>query len=164
MITHLHHMVPKHMGGGNESSNLVRLTVEEHAEAHKALYEKFGIEADKIAWLALTGQIGSEEARLMALRAAIPNRDMSFLKTKQYRELMSERMMGRPYVNKKGPWKRTKEANEKISKAHQGNQYGVGNRGNFHPHPLVTCTYCGKQGKGPVMRRYHFDNCKNRNN
>jgi len=66
MITHLHHIVPKHMGGGNEPSNLVRLSIEEHAEAHKMLYEKFGIEADKIAWLTLSGQISIAEASIRA--------------------------------------------------------------------------------------------------
>jgi hypothetical protein len=25
---------------------------------------------------------------------------------------------------------------------------------------LRECTYCGKQGKGPTMFRYHFNNCK----
>ena len=39
MIYHNHHIIPKHMGGSYDPSNLVRLTIEEHAEAHKTLYE-----------------------------------------------------------------------------------------------------------------------------
>lgn len=42
MIKHLHHIVPKHMGGSDDASNLVELTVEEHAEAHRKLWETNG--------------------------------------------------------------------------------------------------------------------------
>lgn len=28
------------------------------------------------------------------------------------------------------------------------------------PKPLMICPQCGKKGKGPVMYRHHFDNCK----
>ena len=27
---------------------------------------------------------------------------------------------------------------------------------------IHTCTYCNKTGKGPTMRRWHFDNCKHK--
>jgi hypothetical protein len=30
-------------------------------------------------------------------------------------------------------------------------------------HPMVECPYCGKQGSGSNMKRWHFDNCKNKN-
>jgi hypothetical protein len=26
--------------------------------------------------------------------------------------------------------------------------------------PITKCPYCGKEGKGPVMKRFHFNNCK----
>lgn len=31
------------------------------------------------------------------------------------------------------------------------------------PKPRVICPHCGKEGGEPVMKRYHFDNCKNLN-
>ena len=49
------------MGGTDDPSNLVELTIEEHAEAHRKLYEEHGMEEDKIAWMGLSGQIGKEE-------------------------------------------------------------------------------------------------------
>ena len=61
-MKHKHHIVPKHMGGSDDPSNLIELTVEEHAEAHKKLYEENGKWQDKIAWEMLSGQIGKEEA------------------------------------------------------------------------------------------------------
>ena len=60
-MKHIHHKIPRHAGGTNEPENLVELTVEEHAEAHRLLYEKHGREEDRIAWLGLSAQIGKEE-------------------------------------------------------------------------------------------------------
>lgn len=64
-MKHIHHIKPKHMGGTNEPSNLVELTVEEHADAHLELFKQYGKEEDYIAWLALSGQISKQEAILM---------------------------------------------------------------------------------------------------
>jgi len=49
------------MGGTDDSSNLVELTIEEHAEAHRVLYEKHNKLEDYLAWQGLSGQIGKEE-------------------------------------------------------------------------------------------------------
>ena len=49
------------MGGTDDPSNIVELTVEEHAEAHKKLYEEHGNEFDRIAWKALEGMVGKED-------------------------------------------------------------------------------------------------------
>jgi hypothetical protein len=61
-IYHNHHIVPRHMNGTDVPSNIERITIEEHAERHKALYEKHGKEQDRIAWLSLTSQISQAEA------------------------------------------------------------------------------------------------------
>jgi hypothetical protein len=68
MTTHKHHIIPKHMGGTNDQSNLVELTVAEHAEAHRKLFEEHGRWQDEIAWKALTGQITTDQARREATR------------------------------------------------------------------------------------------------
>jgi hypothetical protein len=61
MIKHKHHIVPRHAGGSDDPSNLIELTIEEHAEAHRILYETNGRDEDRWAWLGLTGQIGKDE-------------------------------------------------------------------------------------------------------
>jgi hypothetical protein len=61
MKIHKHHIIPKHMGGTNDPLNLVELTIEEHAEAHRLLYEKHGHTQDKVAWLGLAGIMPYEE-------------------------------------------------------------------------------------------------------
>ena len=66
MITHKHHIIPRHAGGSDDPANLVELTVEEHANAHKLLYEQEGRWQDKLAWQALSGQISMSEASKLA--------------------------------------------------------------------------------------------------
>lgn len=60
-MKHKHHIIPKHMGGTDDESNLVELTIEEHAEAHRKLYEEHGKLEDYLAWKGLSGQIGKSE-------------------------------------------------------------------------------------------------------
>jgi hypothetical protein len=58
------------MGGTDDPSNLIELTTEEHAEAHRLLWEEHGSIYDKIAWRCLSGQISNEEANIEATKAA----------------------------------------------------------------------------------------------
>jgi group I intron endonuclease len=46
---------------------------------------------------------------------------------------------------------RGKQMREQLAKSHQGIH---------HKLLLKTCPHCGREGKGPNMSRYHFDNCK----
>ena len=65
-IKHKHHIIPKHLGGDDCVSNLIELSVPEHALAHKKLWEIHGKVEDKIAWLCLSGQIDTAEATRQA--------------------------------------------------------------------------------------------------
>jgi hypothetical protein len=65
-IYHKHHIIPKHAGGTDEPENLIILTIEEHAEAHRILFELYGRKEDEIAWKALSGQIKISEAKKQA--------------------------------------------------------------------------------------------------
>ena len=53
MRTHKHHIIPKHAGGTDDPSNFVELTIEQHAEEHRKLYEQHGRVQDKVAWMGL---------------------------------------------------------------------------------------------------------------
>lgn len=103
-IYHTHHIVPKHAGGSDDPSNLVKLTVEEHAQAHLDLYEKYGDERDLVASRMLKGQITKAEA--IKIVQKLP-------KTKKWKKQMSERMSGEnnPMYGKEV----TKEHREKLS-------------------------------------------------
>ena len=58
---HTHHIVPKHAGGTDDPENLIRVTVEEHAELHFARYLQYGELGDWLAYHALSGQIENQE-------------------------------------------------------------------------------------------------------
>ena len=77
MVIHKHHIIPKHMGGTDDPSNLVELTVEEHAEAHKKLFEEYGQWQDEIAWKCLSGQITQAEAIIQSVKKANTGRKHS---------------------------------------------------------------------------------------
>jgi hypothetical protein len=72
-MKHRHHIIPKHAGGTDDPTNIIELTVEEHAEAHRLLFEQHGKWEDELAWKALSGQISmsdaSKEAIVMAGKA-----------------------------------------------------------------------------------------------
>ena len=68
MIYHRHHIIPRHAGGTDDPSNIVELTIEEHAEAHRKLYEEHGRWQDRIAWLGLAGLVGRDELLLEVAR------------------------------------------------------------------------------------------------
>lgn len=69
-MLHKHHIIPKHAGGTDDPSNLIILTVEEHAEAHKKLYEEYNRWQDEVAYRMLSGQISAQEATLEAIKKA----------------------------------------------------------------------------------------------
>ena len=82
---HKHHIIPKHAGGSDDPSNLIELTVEEHAEAHRKLYEEHGRWQDKVAWKALSGMIGKEDV----IKEVLKNVDKSYTQTDSFRKTMS---------------------------------------------------------------------------
>ena len=49
------------MGGSNEPSNLVELSIDDHAKAHKKLWEEHGKIEDYVAWRGLAGLISKKE-------------------------------------------------------------------------------------------------------
>jgi hypothetical protein len=161
-MIHKHHIIPRHMGGSDDPSNIVKLSVAEHANAHRILFETYGKTEDKIAWLCLSGQIGHEEARLAAYRIGYAKRDKSFFNTEEYKKKISLASKGRDFSNRKKRLHLTEEHKQRISASAMGNQWGVGNKGNPGPRPKVQCPHCKKIGGDGIMTRFHFNNCKKR--
>jgi len=66
---HIHHIIPRHAGGTDDPSNLIRLTIPQHAEAHRVLFEQHGHLGDELAWKMLAGQTNEgERLRIELLR------------------------------------------------------------------------------------------------
>lgn len=71
-IYHWHHIVPRHAGGTDDPSNLVKLTIQEHAEAHRLLWEQYGRLEDKLAWQLLSRMTPeAEETRRALIRQSM---------------------------------------------------------------------------------------------
>lgn len=112
-MLHRHHIIPKHAGGTDDPENLVYLTVEQHAEAHKKLYEEHGRWQDRLAWQGLAGIIGHED------RIAEINRQNGL------------RNKGRPSKNKGRKYPQLSERFAGIPKSEQTKMNMRGKRPNF---------------------------------
>ena len=67
---HYHHLVPRHAGGSDDKSNLVKVNVAMHAFLHQLRYDETGDEYDRIAAQSLRKQIGRQEATTQAVKEA----------------------------------------------------------------------------------------------
>jgi hypothetical protein len=165
-MKHWHHIIPKHMGGSDDPSNLIELTIEEHAEAHRKLYEEFGRVQDRRAWMGLAKMMTGEE---------IIREILTSPKSEEHKRKISEAHKGKPK-----PWligtrnaagnackPKSEEHKRKISEAHTGKirepfseEWKQALKDAQARQPIRTCPHCGITGKGANMTRYHFDNCK----
>jgi hypothetical protein len=98
-LLHRHHIIPTHAGGTNDQSNIILLTVTEHAEAHRILYEKHGHWQDKTAWLGLAGIISHEDAVLRAHQSMLGKSHTSETKQKMS-ESAKRRHIEKPFSDK----------------------------------------------------------------
>lgn len=107
-VLHWHHIVPRHAGGTDDPSNLVQLTVEDHAKAHLLRYEELGEEYDLIAYELLSKNLEmgpdvierlraegqkrflSDPARVERWKNSLSNRDHYASPTKSHLLKMSE--------------------------------------------------------------------------
>ena len=106
------------MGGTDDADNLVELTVEEHALAHKELYERYGKDEDRIAWLSLSQQMTAPEVFLETSRLGGLNNRGKVL-TEEHKQNLSKSLTGRTC---------SEEHKKKVSKAQTGknnSMYGV---------------------------------------
>lgn len=115
------------MGGSDDPSNLIELTIEEHAEAHRLLYEEHGQWQDYIAWKGLSGQIPNSEIIKEVQRA-------------------SGREMGRRLVES-GQWSKIQSLGGKVSGKKNGKIQGKKNVESGHWASLQTHEIRVKGGK-----------------
>jgi hypothetical protein len=126
MLKHIHHIIPKYLGGTDDPSNLVELTVEEHAEAHRLLFEQHVNWQDRIAWLSLSGQIGKDEAIQEARGAANRGRKRTPEQIENIRNAANKR--NARHMADTEFWL---EVNRKKSEAHKGKKKSAEHMANW---------------------------------
>jgi len=136
---HKHHIVPKYMGGTDEPSNLVKLTIEEHADAHKILWEKYGNWQDYLAWQGLLKRIDKEE--LLRLKSHYSN--IGKIKSPEHRQKLSESLKG---------FKHSDETKKKMSESGKGNQNRKGKPMSDELRKLYSQRLTGVK-RGPYKKR-----------
>lgn len=165
MANHKHHIVPRHMGGTDDPSNLETITVEEHAERHYQLWLICGHWEDELAYMMLTGRIRSEDGCREAVRRANKERVWS----EEAREKCSRRMKGNSYgALSAGISRHFIEGHPFLGKIRPEHSSLMKERGIIPPNmkgqswtqTKVICPHCKKTGGKANMLRYHFDNCK----
>ena len=124
------------MGGSDDPSNLVELTIEEHAQAHKELYEKHGLYEDFLAWKMLSGRISGAEAHRLAIIHSNQTRVYSDVTREKLAAAMrgkklSEETRAKMSASRKGKKKppRSEEHSRRISESKKGKSLNVDRRG-----------------------------------
>jgi hypothetical protein len=172
------------MGGSDESSNLVELTIEEHALAHKKLWEEHGCWQDEIAYKALSGQIDKQEINyyISVINNLGEKNPMfgkpSYMRGKKHTEESKQKIKE---ARKKQKIIHSEETKKKIGQSHknkiisdehkkfiiESNKKRIGEkRGEYKnkgiQQSITVCPHCNTQGGYASMKRWHFDNCKNK--
>lgn len=122
MIKHKHHIIPKHSGGSNDSSNIVELSIEEHANAHRILFEKYGKKEDFVAWKMLSGKTDEcEKQRIELAKEGFEKFQLSD-QYNEYKDKISKSLKGKSHsVETK------RKRSEALKKAHREGK---------HPNPF----------------------------
>lgn len=120
MIYHKHHIIPRHLGGTDEPSNLIKLTPNQHAEAHRKLWKKYGRWQDYCAWQGLAKlSKGKEHYKLLMTqrnKASWADPKIRAKRIKGMKESLIKRKNSPTYANRK--WYEIETPTKEILKVH----------------------------------------------
>jgi len=158
---HKHHIIPKHIGGTDHPSNLIELSVEEHALEHFKLFQQDGRWQDEVAYKALSGMLGKEDI-IREIQRNVGKINGTRNKVNGWWSKVQQ--LGSKAGAKKGAERcRELEVNSffnpslrKTAQSKGGKQGGKVNG----TQRLATCLNCRKTGQLTVMNRWHFAKCK----
>lgn len=114
------------MGGTDDKENIIELSIAEHAEAHRILFEKHGKKEDELAWKGLSGMIGKEEIILELFKLAA-RKNIRPPMTDATKEKIRLALLGHPVSDstralmssQRKNRKHTEESKQKISETHR---------------------------------------------
>lgn len=143
-----HHVIPRCLGGTNQTTNLVNLTAREHFIVHKLLCEiyPYNKKLHDAVWC-MIHLVNKKHQRKYVVSTReyeyfkiLRSNNMSILQrghtvSDLTRDKISKALMGR---------KLSSETKQKLKKSKH----------------ILQCIYCKKVGGAPQMQQWHFDNCK----
>ena len=140
-MKHKHHIIPKHMGGTDDPSNLVELTIEEQAEAHRKLFEEHGHWQDELAWKGLSGQIGAEE--IISKRISMANTGKVL--SDEHKRRISEAKKGKKLSEDHKAALREAQLKSKNHSTRGKKRPEHSEKMKGYPHPKKPCPNCGRE-------------------
>jgi len=172
-----HHVIPRCLGGTDESENLVELTAREHYVVHKLLVELYPTESKLVYafWMMARGVSNSkyerdyyvsnrdyESARQLFSKVSSAKQKGKVLSAKHKKALSLAAKTRKTRI----PIKHSEATKQKLSALWLGTtrseedrkKISDGQRGKKHK--IIKCPHCGKDGGNRTMKRWHFDNCK----
>lgn len=182
--TEKHHVVPRCVGGDNSTDNLVILTAREHYVAHQLLVKMYPGHRG-LAYAAICMGMNSHGNRpnnriygwLRKKYSETPpwNKGKTGIYSEETIEKIRAANIGKIYS--KETLKKISESvtarehtwGHKISKARTGMKRDpfseewkkkIGDAQRGVAQPKITCPHCDKNGGTSLMKRYHFNNCK----
>lgn len=159
------------MGGTDDPKNLIKLTIEEHANAHKKLWETYGKEEDKIAWMCLSGQITVYEATIQAIKSS--SRKTCSKRNKENNPMWNKDSVSKMIESNKKFWKnnpeKRKEVSERMKLINTGKVRTLEQKQNYRNARLgvhypsskrkCCCLSCKKETTTQAFSRFHTKNC-----
>lgn len=190
--TEVHHIIPRCVGGSNDSDNLIRLTARQHFVAHWMLARAFGGSASRAFFMMSNfGKYGSVNSKTYAIgrkeyaeqvRIQLTKKPNVAEFTPEHREKLRQAKLGKKLSPEHIEKVRQTRIGKPLSDEWKANlskaKSGVATRGsgwfqseetkrkiaetNFN-RPLITCPHCDKTVKDHGgAKRWHFDRCKYR--
>ena len=171
-----HHIIPKSLGGSNDSSNLVHLTAREHFLCHWLLTKMCEGEAKKKMHFALKRCSDSKNGKIISswqyeiARKAQSKARKNSITSDETRSKISKSMTGKKF----GPIsesRRIKLRNSQLLRNSASRIHSAETKEKMRKPKISTinmkkpkntskCPHCGIEGGAGALTRYHFDNCK----
>lgn len=180
-----HHILPRSLGGSDDPSNIIRLTVRQHYIAHWMLWKAYGgVMAVAFDYMSGIKRYGSRlpSKTVEALRADVSKRISERTVSEATRQKQRDAKLGRKlspeHVEKVRQSRVGKLLPEQWRKAVSDGKRGKATRGTGWSHseetiakltasnrnrPMIVCPHCDKSVKDHGgAKRWHFDRCKKR--
>lgn len=178
-----HHIIPKWMGGDGNSNrpknnkNIVLLTAREHFLAHWMLWRIYRDRPSALAFHKMrsvnknqnrvTSSIGYEEARIAFAETNKGNTygvGITRIVTEEQKLKQSNTMKGR-YIGSNNPFFGKTHSKEAIVKMQRpkSKEHIEKIKIRLKNEPKVKCPHCSKEMNQLNAKRWHFENCKQKN-